>query len=161
MEWLKNNAGLLIEILLALFIISNWIWTNFNKAYKLKKSSEDFHETVKNHTKQIAEMDIRHGEDYKEISNKIDGLTNKLDHFIEETKKDNQVILRDKIYDVYKLTLQKGYILEKDSKNYHYALERYLANGGNSYVTDEIKPRMEDFKVFLSDEDAEEYFNRK
>jgi hypothetical protein len=158
MEWINQNVGLVVAILLALINIGGWIWTNFNKAYKLKRSNEVFHETVENHTKQIAEMDTRHKEDYKILDGKIDNLTDTITIFIQETKKDNQVNLRDKIYNIYKDTLKKGYILEKDSKNYHYALERYKANDGNSYVLEEIEPRMKDFKVFCTDEDADEFF---
>jgi hypothetical protein len=161
MEWLTQNAGLVIEILLALFIVAGWIWDKFNKGYKIKRSNEVFHETVESHTKQIADMDVRHKEDYSKVDNKLDAISSTLSDFISETKKDNQVILRDKIYDAYKMTLQKGYVLEKDSKNYHYALERYLANDGNSYVCEEIEPRMREFPVFLCDEDAVEYFKKK
>lgn len=161
MEWLEDNLGLIIGVGLTLGNIIKWVWVHFNKAYKLKKDSDDFHETVGNHTKQIVDMDARHKEDYKQIDNKIDVLTSTLTNFISETKKDNQVILRDKIYDAYKLAIKNDYILEKDSKNYHYALERYLANDGNSYVTDEVEPRMKEFKVFNTVEDAEEYFNKK
>jgi hypothetical protein len=160
MEWLKDNAGLLIEIFFALFIIGNWIWDKFNKAYKIKKTSDNFHDTVNGHTKQIADMDKRHKEDYEKLDVKLDNISSTLSDFIEETKKDNQVSLREKINHIYKLTLQKGYILEKDSKDYHYTLERYKANNGNSYILDEVEPRMKDFKVFVSDEDGEEYLKK-
>jgi hypothetical protein len=145
MEWLYNNAGLVIVIVLGLINIAGWIITNFNKAYKIKKNNEEFHETVDEHSKIIEVM-----------SSKIDNVTSVLTDFVSENKKNNQVIFRDKIYDSYKLTLQKGYILEKDSKNYHYALERYKANEGNSYICDEIEPRMKTFPVFNTDDEAEE-----
>lgn len=132
-----------------------------NSWRKKKNKQEEKEVTLEDHTKQIADMDARHKEDYVKLDCKIDNLTGTLAHFIDETKKDNQVILRDKIYDIYKITIQKGYVLEKDSKNYHYALDRYKANDGNSYVCDEIEPRMKEFKVFLSDEDAHDYFNKK
>lgn len=147
MEWLYNNAGLVIVIALGLINVFGWIITNFNKVYKVKKANEEFHETVDEHSKIIEIM-----------SSKIDNVSSVLAEFVSETKKNNQVIFRDKIYDTYKLTLQKGYLLEKDSKNYHYALERYKANDGNSYICDEVEPRMKDFKVFNTDEEAEEYF---
>jgi hypothetical protein len=139
---------------------SKFVIKIFRKWHNSENIKEEKEETLQSHSKQISEMDVRHKEDYQQINSKIDTLTSTLDKFIGETKKDNQVILRDKIYDAYKITLQKGYILEKDSKNYHYALERYIANEGNSYVVDEIEPRMKDFKVFLCDEDAEEYFKK-
>jgi hypothetical protein len=150
MEWLYDNAGLVIVIGLGLINIVGWIFSNFNKVYKIKKNNEEFHETVDEHSKIIESM-----------SSKIDNVSSVLTDFVSENKKNNQVIFRDKIYDTYKLTLQKGYILEKDSKNYHYALERYKANDGNSYICDEIEPRMKTFQVFNTDEEAEEYFKNK
>jgi hypothetical protein len=147
-------------VISAIVFASIKIYKAFMKLHNAKSEQEKKDYTIESHSKQIAEMDLRHKEDYKNLDTKIDTLTTTLQMFISETKKDNQVILRDKIYDIYQLTLQKGYILEKDNKNYHYALERYLANDGNSYVCDEIEPRMKDFKVFISDEDAEEYFKK-
>ncbi|SHO53713.1 hypothetical protein [Anaerocolumna xylanovorans] len=160
MEWLYKNAGLIIIICIALINIGGWIWSNFNKLYKIKKDNEKFHETVVNHTNQIDDMSLMHRKDYGKLDIKLDTISSTLSHFIEETKKDNQVALRDKVYETYKLTLQKGYILEKDAKNYHYALERYKANQGNSYVCEEIEPRMKDFKVFNTDEEAVDYFGK-
>jgi vacuolar-type H+-ATPase subunit I/STV1 len=160
MEWLNQNAALVIGIILALINIGGWVWTKFNQAYKIKRDYENFHDVVNNHSKQISDMDTRHKEDYTKLDEKLDTISTTLTVFIQETKKDNQVILREKINYFYKLTLQKGYILEKDSKDYHYALDRYKANDGNSYILDEVEPRMKEFKVFLSDEDAEEYFKK-
>jgi translation elongation factor EF-G len=94
MEWLKNNSGLVIEILVALFIVGSWIWDKFNKAYKLRKSNEDFHGTVENHTKQIVEMDIRHKEDYQKLDNKLDTIIYTMKEYQEETKDYNEKLRR-------------------------------------------------------------------
>lgn len=108
----------------------------------------------KNHIISKDETIAGHSLQIEEINHKIDKLTSTLDEFICESRKDNQVILRDKIYDTYKQTLQQGYILEKDAKNLHYAIDRYKANGGNSYVCHEIEPRLREFKVYLDEEHA-------
>ena len=93
--------------------------------------------------------------DMKEEQNKING---KLDKFIAETKLDNQALQRDRLMQIYHLTLSKGYILEKDSRNYHQLLERYVANGGNSYILHDVTPRVESFHVYNSDIEAKEFF---
>jgi DNA-binding transcriptional regulator of glucitol operon len=160
MEWLNQNAALVIGIILALINIGGWVWTKFNQAYKIKRSDEIFHNTVENHTKQISDMDIRHKEDYFKLDGKLDNLTDALNGFIDISKRSTQVILRDKIYSIYKDTLKKGYILEKDSRNLSDMIKSYKENNGNSYVCDEIEPRMKDFKVFCTDEDYEEYFKK-
>jgi hypothetical protein len=106
-EWISNNWGLIVGVVLTLANVSKWIWVHFNKAYNLKKNNDEFHETVNNHTKQIIEINTRHKEDYVKIDNKIDLLTDTLTNFISDTKKNNQVILRDKIYDIFKLIFLK------------------------------------------------------
>lgn len=82
----------------------------------------------------------------------------KLDDFIKETQMDNQAIMRDRLLRIYHTTLKKGYILEKDNENFHSLLKRYKANGGNSYILNDVAPRMESFKVYLSENDAESYY---
>jgi hypothetical protein len=57
--------------------------------------------------------------------------------------------------------IRKGYILEKDSKNVHDMIDCYKEQGGNSFVCDEIIPRLSDFRIFISDDDAEEYFKNR
>jgi uncharacterized FlgJ-related protein len=160
-EWLNQNAGLAIGIVLALINIVGWVWTNFNKAYKARRTVDGYVEKIDNHTKRIDEMDIRHQEDYLKLDSKLDGLSNVLNNYIDMSKRSNQAILRDKIYSIYKDMLKKGYILEKDSRNIHDMIDSYKEFGGNSYVCDEIVPRMGDFKVFISDEDADGFFKRK
>jgi hypothetical protein len=56
--------------------------------------------------------------------------------------------------------LKKGYILEKDSKNIHDMIDVYLEQGGNSFVCEEILPRLSEFKMFITDVDAEDYFKK-
>lgn len=86
MDWLKDNAGLVIEIGLALFIAGTWIWDKFNKVYKARKSVDDFIETVDNHSKQIEGMNERHKEDYKQINDKIDTLIESINKSHEENR---------------------------------------------------------------------------
>lgn len=93
-----------------------------------------------------------------DIRKDIIETNNKLDHFISETREDNQAIIRDRLLQIYHLTLRKGYILEKDSQNFHSLLDRYKANGGNSYIVHDVAPRIETFKVYLTDNDAENHY---
>lgn len=94
MEFLKDNAGLVIEICVALFIIGTWIWDKFNKAYKLRKSNDDFHEKVECNTKQISEMDIRHKEDYAKLDGKLDTIIDTMKEYQDETKEHNDKLRR-------------------------------------------------------------------
>lgn len=79
----------------------------------------------------------------------------KLDDFVKETKMDNQAIMRDRLLQIYWDTISKGYILEKDNQNFHSLLDRYKANGGNSYIVHDVAPRMAEFKVYISENDLE------
>jgi len=152
--------ALFVAVLKGVWEFGQWGWKRLMIWHNGKNMEDEKDDTIEYHTKQITEMDTRHKEDYQQINGKIDALTVTLDVFIQETKKDNQVILRDKIYDLYKITLKNGYLIEKDSKNYHYALARYKANEGNSYILDEVVPKMKEFKVFLCKEDADEYLKK-
>lgn len=70
MEWLNQNAGLVIGIVLALINVGGWFWTNFNKAYKIKRANEDFHETVDSHSIEINELKTSN----KDLLDKFDAL---------------------------------------------------------------------------------------
>lgn len=96
----------------------------------------------------------------KDLNVKIVEQSNKLDKFISETKEDNQVIMRHLLLQTYRHVLTKGYIIEEDNANFHSMLERYKANGGNSYIVHDVTPRLETFHVYLSDEDAERHFEK-
>jgi hypothetical protein len=94
MEILKENAGIAIEIGVALFIIGTWIWDNFNKAYRLRKSSDDFHEVVNGHTKQIIDMDERHKLDYQKLDTKLDTIFDSIKEYQDESKAHNDKLRR-------------------------------------------------------------------
>lgn len=53
------------------------------------------------------------------------------------------------------------YILDQDLQNYISMFDRYSKDHGNGYVHDIVDPYMRSLPVFLSTEQAEEYFNEK
>lgn len=124
--------------------------------FHVKKSKEEaLEETIKTNSKDIEELAQKQKVEIKNTNDKIDKITDMLMEYIEHDMQDKQVLLRRDINEIYNMTLRKGYIIEKDLKTYNYALKRYLANNGNSYVVDEIVPRMKEFRVYLSDKDAQ------
>lgn len=104
------------------------------------------------------------GEELKNLNDKIDRQNetineqnDKLNLFIDDVKQNNQVIMRDRLTQIYHYTLQKGYILEKDNANFNSLLDRYIQNGGNSYIVHDVAPRMKSFHVYLTDEAAKSF----
>lgn len=67
--------------------------------------------------------------------------------------------LRDRITQMYHYHQKKGYILEDDKKDFNALFTRYTINGGNSYVQEDIAPFMKSLPRFMSDGDAERFFN--
>ena len=145
MEWLNQNAGLVIGIVLALINIIGWLWSNFNKAYKLKRDNEIFHEQVECHSKQISEMDTRHKEDYKQINGKIDSLTESMSQQVNQQQKVNCAILRDRIIQSYKYYKTNGEKMSAlDYENLDELFIEYFSNKGNHLVSKIYK----DFKTW-------------
>lgn len=56
MEWNNINVATLIIVILGLEKLIIWLFKYFNKAYKLKKNSEDFHSKVERHDNEIKEL---------------------------------------------------------------------------------------------------------
>lgn len=82
---------------------------------------------------------------------------------IQDSKLDNQAILRDNISRLYRYikSSKHQYILDQDLQNYISMFDRYSKDHGNGYVHDIVDPYMRSLPVFLSTEQAEEYFNEK
>lgn len=93
------------------------------------------------------------------LENKLDTFMCTFEMFIEKDKQDKQSIIRNMIQEMYNKALVKRYIIDEDKKNFGYLHERYVANGGNSYVNDTIKPYIDSLQIFKSDEEAEKYHN--
>jgi hypothetical protein len=55
MQWNNFTVGALVVGVLCIEKVLSWIMNYFNKAYKFKKGSEDFHKTVDTHSKEIGE----------------------------------------------------------------------------------------------------------
>jgi hypothetical protein len=128
MEWLQNNAGLVIEIGLTLFIIGSWIWDKFNKAYKIKKGRDEFYEKVERHEKEL-----------KEVNASLEKVFIILKEQDEQSKKNNCAILRNMIIDKYKQCKEihdtTGCISALDYENLKEMFDRYFVSGGNHLIS--------------------------
>ena len=129
----------------------SWCTSKLKKYYDFKRGKETDKETVNKQEQRLNELDTK----LDTISTKVDEIVTHLDTFVANQKKVNTVVLRDKIYYIYKEALRKGYILEKDKKNFKYAYDEYVRNDGNSYVIDEVEPFIHNLKVYITDEDAQ------
>lgn len=110
-----------------------------------------------------------------EIMNKLDVLAQKTDtqqqtinqlqcqlaDHMNESKLDNQAILRNDIMQIYRRVKSRKphhYILEEELKNYVPLFDRYGKANGNGYVHDIVDPFMRSVPTFLSDAEAEDFF---
>lgn len=130
--------------------IVNWCGEKLKKYYNVKKGKETLEKTIENHSTQINEVKSV----VEQLVKTFNTLEDKIEQYSTKQQRTNTVMLRDGIYEIYKETIRKGYILDKDKQNFKYAFDEYVANGGNSYVIDEIEPFIHNAKVFLSDEEA-------
>ena len=135
MNWLKDNAGLIIEIFVALIFIGGWIWNYFNKAYKLKRSNEGFHELVQSHETEIK----KHRKELEDVNATIEKMFVILKEQDEQSKKTDCAILRNMIIDKYKMCKEiydeTGYISALDYENLNEMFSRYFASGGNHLIS--------------------------
>lgn len=128
----------------------SWATSKLKNYYDFKRGKETEKETIQNQDKRIKEVDDK----LDTLSDKIDSIAKSFNKFEERQKSVNTILLRDKIKYIYKECISKGYILEKSKQDFKYAYDEYIANGGNSYVRDEVEPYIHNLKVYLSDEDA-------
>lgn len=128
-----------------------WCSGKLKKYYDIRRGKEIDKETTEKQEKHLNELDNK----LDTISTKMDEIVTHLDTFVNDQKKVNTVLLRDKIYYIYKEALKKGYILEKDKKNFKYAYDEYVRNNGNSYVIDEVEPFIHNLKVYVDEEHAQ------
>lgn len=157
-----SEPGSFLSFVLALMVIvafikvaeKVWSWCSLKLTsyYNIRRKKETQTEQVTNQDKRITEID----EKLDAVMSKIDEIVDTFNKFEERQKSVNTILLRDKIKYIYKKCLTDGYILDKDKQDFKYAYDEYVANGGNSYVIDEVEPFIHGIKVFLSDEDAKE-----
>lgn len=156
-ETIFKSFAVVLAIIAAFGVVFKQITGGFNCLRKKANAKDQLIEKVDGYATDISklfEILEKHIEDSKEEKKQ---LAETLKEHIRESKKDSVAVMRDKITQIYRLTINKGYILDQDSQNYASMLERYDANDGNSYVHEEIVPRMKLFKVFFTDEEGQEY----
>lgn len=134
-----------------------WATSKLKNYYDFKRGKEKDKETEQKQEEHLNELDNK----LDTITNKVDEIVSHLDTFVANQKNVNTVLLRDKIYYIYKDALRKGYILDKDKQNFKFAYDEYIANGGNSYIRDEVEPFIHGLKVYINDHDAQKDLNGK
>lgn len=177
-----SDSGNVLSFFLALVILVaivklleksfSWVSAKLLKYYNFKRGKETEKETIETQGQRIKELDeklIQHMHDadnvmtqrMAEVDGKLDKIGEKVDDiaqtfvkYEERQKSVNTILLRDKINYIYKDCIAKGYILEKQKQDFKYAYDEYIANGGNSYIINEVEPFIHNCKMFLSDADA-------
>lgn len=150
----------------------SWVSEKLLKYYNFKRGKETEKETLQKNGERIQELDkkldihIQEADEKLEkrmhevddkldtIGVKVDGMVKAFEDFEVRQKNVNTIVLRDKIKYIYNKCLAAGYILDKDKKDFKDAYDEYIANGGNSYVKDEVNPFIHELRVFLSEENA-------
>lgn len=150
----------------------SWVSEKLLKYYNFKRGKETEKETLQKNGERIQELDKKLEQHIKdadeklaksmqEVDNKLDTIGDKVDGMVKafgdfeiRQKNVNTIVLRDKIKYIYKKCLTDGYILDKDKRDFKDAYDEYVANGGNSYVKDEVEPFIHGLRVFLSEENA-------
>ena len=155
-----SESGSILSFIVAITIIAalvkvgekviSWISAKLTAYYNFRHGKEQTKQNITNQDKRITEIDDK----LDKVVETIDDISKTFNKFEERQKSVNTILLRDKINYIYKDCIAKGYILEKQKQNFKYAYDEYIANGGNSYVRDEVEPYIHTLKVFLSDEDA-------
>lgn len=155
-----SESGSVVSFIIAITIIVamikvaekviSWVSGKLTAYYNFRHGKETEKEKVLNQDKKITEIDDK----LDKVAAKMDDIVNHFDTFVVRQKSVNTILLRDKINYIYKDCIAKGYILEKQLQNFTYAYDEYVANGGNSYVINDVNPYIHTLKVFLSDEDA-------
>lgn len=156
-EILQNvPSGTMIKILLCMIsLISGISYLSiriYNIAQKWRK--------IKNQQDEQESILYKNKDDIVSLTAKVDGLIYNLDNFIEKDKTDKQSIIRDRIQSIYRMALEKRYIIEEDKKNFSYLYNSYIKNDGNSYICDTVKPFLDETPIFSTIEDAELYYKK-
>lgn len=177
-----SESGNAVSFFLALVILVaivklleksfSWVSGKLLKYYNFKRGKETEKETIETQGKKITELDeklVQHIKDADKmmdqrmhevdskldtIGEKVDGIAQTFVKYEERQKSVNTILLRDKINYIYKDCIAKGYILEKQKQDFKYAYDEYIANGGNSYIINEVEPFIHNCRMFLSDVDA-------
>jgi len=165
---------ILVAIVKVLEKVLSWLSEKLTKYYNFKRGKETEKETIETQGKRIKEIDEKLDQHIRDADNamnqrmlevdgkldkigeKVDGIAQTFIKYEERQKSVNAILLRDKINYIYKDCIAKGYILEKQKQDFKYAYDEYIANGGNSYIINEVEPYIHNCKMFLSDIDARE-----
>ncbi len=154
---LELSVGELTAIIAGGIVVCRWLWkivkkilTGLNLFYKKKSEYERKEEEEAQQKAEMAQM-----------QESINSLISSFHAFIEKNKKDNQALLRDRIQQIYHLTLQKKYITEYDLKNFTHLMDRYEVNDGNSYIVDIVKPYIKSVRVYLDDDEVNSESSKK
>ena len=67
------------------------------------------------------------------------------------------VMLKQDIRILYETCKKRGYILDKEKKCFSDMHEIYTACGGNSFVSEQIKPFIDSLRCYETEEEAEHY----
>ena len=155
-----SESGSFLSFVFALVILAaiikvfekvyGWASKKLTAYYNFRKGKDQQSETISEQDRKITEIDDK----LSDVMAKMDNIVVEFREHIKHQKKVNTVVLKDKINIIYKDCLIKGYILDKAKHDFKDAFDEYVANGGNSYVIDEIEPYIHGLKTFLSDEDA-------
>ncbi|MDF2590484.1 MAG: hypothetical protein K0S41_4327 [Anaerocolumna sp.] len=113
MDWNNVSVGLVIAIVLGVEQLVKWVIKYFNKAYKAKKNSEDFHETVSSHTIEIKNMKI------SQIA-----LNNGM-----------QILLKENLKKLHKEYMERGSITSDELDDFTFQYNTYHSLGGNGTGT--------------------------
>lgn len=136
-----------------------WVADKLGLETKKMRVEREIQEKINTQEEQISALNER----YDLVIDKLDNIVNSLDAHIKESQLDNQAILRDNISRLYRYIkgCKNQYILDQDLQNYISMFDRYSKDHGNGYVHDVIDPYMRSLPVFLSTEQADEYFANK
>ena len=143
MEWNNVSVTAIVAVALGLEKLIEWIIKYFNRAYKIKKGSEDFHSKVDRHDKELISM-----------GGNIDKIFSILKDQEEQSKKTDCSILRNMIIDKYKIYKEiykeKGCISALDYENLKEMFTQYFARGGNHLIS-KIYENFKTWHVSLDD----------
>ena len=130
-------------------------WKLFSRA--IKKIGSLFTSDLK---EEYASLNRKIDMNHTESIQRIDEVKNDLKKEQVNRKEDSIVILRDRITQMYNYYLPKGYMLEEDKKDFNSMFTRYVINGGNSYVQNDIAPFVKSLPRFKTHEEAAIFYEK-
>lgn len=151
-RWIFAILGVVASIVTATVLAYKTI-----EKYRLRRNELDERTAlIHSNTENIEELKDR----YDCIIEKMDKISSALDYHIENSRLDNQAMFRNDLITLYRhiKSYKNQYILDQDLQNYISMFDRYTRDNGNGYVHDVIDPFIRSLPIFLTDEQADEYF---